>query len=316
MSGWIRRFREDVFSQVDHLQKLELPKAKKIKNAIFIGSGDSYACALLIEYLSGHSSLAYYPSDILLYPKMLNNHDIFFISASGRTRSNIKAAEVAKKFKVETTAITASPNSELARACKHVLNLIYPRSLTSSSVGTLDFTATVVACLSLMGIGANLNNAGRIMDDASKQAHLIGVNVSKKKIKSFIFLGNGISYPIAIYGALKVYEVLGVKSFGFVLDDYCHSPIFGLRKSDCIIVLGKETMRDPVPTALHHRLKKMRFSSYYLRPNVNRSYIENVLFSIFFIQAFVLTVAENLGIKRCYYLSNKRMLNLSSSLIY
>jgi fructoselysine-6-P-deglycase FrlB-like protein len=315
-SGWIRRFREDIYSQAERLQGLKLPNPQKIKDPIFIGSGDSYACALLVEYLSRHSSLAYYPSDILLDPKMLFNHDIFFISASGRTRSSIKAAEVARKFEVQTTAITPSSDSELARTCKHVLNLSYPRPLVSSAVGTLDFTATLLACLSLIGIRANLNSIGSIMDEASTLSHLISVHVKKKNSRSFVFLGNGMLYPIAIYGALKVYEVLGVKSHGYVLDDYIHSPLFGLRKSDCVVVLDQESLRDPMPAVLQHRLHELRFNSHYVQPGVNRSNIENLLFSIFFIQVFVLNIAEKLGIDRCYFLSNKRMLKLSSSLIY
>lgn len=311
MSGGIRQFRKDIYSQPERLRKVDISKFVKVRKGLFTGAGDSYACAILIEYLSHHEIHAYHPSDILLTPKMMIGHDLFIISASGKTRSNIQVAETARNLKVNATLITANPMSKLAGLCKHVLNLGYLRSVPSS----LDFTSAVIACMSLIGAEVDLDRLGRIIDDARKMVNSLSINYSKS-FKSVIFLGNGFLFPVGIYAALKIYEVLGAKSFAYILDEYYHSPIFSLDKSDLVFILDHGSTSDPGPADFHHRLKKMHFRSYYLRPNSNQSQFEQVMFSIFFVQLLALTFAENLGIKECYYLSNKRMLSLSSSLIY
>jgi fructoselysine-6-P-deglycase FrlB-like protein len=315
MSDWISHFREDVYSQVKYLRGLRLPKPMKIRSGLFVGAGDSYICALLLEYLSKHSVLAYHPSDILRSPEMLLDHEIFFVSASGRTQSNIEAAKIAQRFGLKTTAITARPKSILEGICRKTLNPGYLHNVQSSNTGILDFTATVISCMALIGIKINMNILSRIMSDAREQIHQYGIDLPRK-FQSILFLGNGTSYPIASYGAFKMHEFFGAKSFGYLLDDYYHSPIFSLKKSDHVFILGQENSQDPISAEFNCRLQKIHPRSYYFQPKVGRSNFEQVIFSIFIIQVLVLRMAENLRIDKPYYLSNKRMLNLSSSLIY
>ena len=40
--------------QVEGLPKLELPKQVKANNSVIVGSGDSYAAALIAQYASNH----------------------------------------------------------------------------------------------------------------------------------------------------------------------------------------------------------------------------------------------------------------------
>jgi fructoselysine-6-P-deglycase FrlB-like protein len=315
MSDWISHFREDVYSQVKYLRGLRLPKPMKIRSGLFVGAGDSYICALLLEYLSRHSVLAYHPSDILRSPEMLLDHEIFFVSASGRTHSNIEAAKIAQRFGLKTTAITIRPKSILEEVCTKTLNPGDLHNLQSSNTGILDFTATVISCMALIGIKINMKILSRIMTDAREQIHQYGSDLPRK-FQSILFLGNGTSYPIASYGAFKMHEFFGAKSFGYLLDDYYHSPIFSLKKSDHVFILGQENSQDPISAEFHCRLQKIHPRSYYFQPKVGRSNFEQVIFSIFIIQVLVLRMAENLRIDKPYYLSNKRMLKLSSSLIY
>jgi glucosamine 6-phosphate synthetase-like amidotransferase/phosphosugar isomerase protein len=315
MARWISQFRNDVYSQVEHLQGLRLPKSMNIRRGLFVGSGDSYTCALLMEYLSKHKILAYHPSDILRCPQMLSDHEIFFLSSSGRTRSNIEAAKIARKFDIKCTAVISRSKSALEEVCSETLNLDYMYSLQSSNTGILEFTATVIACMALIGIDINLNILGKIMSDAREQVNLYGVDLPTR-FKSILFLGDGISYPLASYGALKMNELFGLRSFGYLLDDYYHSPIFSLKKPDCVFVLAHENVKNSISANFHNKLKKTHARSYYFHPQVSRSPFGRILFFIFVIQILGLTMAEKLEIDKPYYLSNKMILKLSSSLIY
>ena len=315
MPGWISQYRKDVYSQVKYLQGLRLPKSGCIRSGLFVGSGDSYTCALLMEYLSKHTMLAYYPSDLLHCPQMLSDHEIFFISASGRTRSNIEAAKIARKFGIKTTAVTARSKSALEEACSNTINLDYLHHGQSSNTGILEFTATVITCMALIGININLNSLDRIMNDARSLVNLYGVDLTRRP-PSILFLGGGISYPLASYGAFKMHELFGFRSFGYLLDDYYHSPIFSLKKSDCVFVLDHSNVKNSMSANFHNKLKKIHDRSYYFQPKVRQSIFEQILFSIFVVQILSLTIAENLEIDKPYYLSNKKILKLSSSLIY
>ena len=315
MSGWVRQFRRDIYSQVKYLQGLRLPKSMGTKSGLFVGSGDSYTCALLMEYLSDHRMLAYHPTDILNCPQVLSDHEIFFISASGRTRSNIEAAKIARKFGAKTTAVTTKSKSPLEEVCNETLSLDYLHNPQSSNTSILEFTATVISCMALIGININLNILERIMKDAIEQVSQYGLDLPSG-FKSIIFLGDGISYPLANYGALKMHELFGFRSFGYLLDDYYHAPIFSLKKPDCVFVLDHEKVKNSMSANFHNKLKKTHALAYYFQPHLGLSLFENILFSIFVIQIIGLTIAEKLKINKPYYLSKRSLLNLSSSLIY
>ena len=315
MATWISQLRKDVYSQVEYLQGLSLPKRTSMREGLFVGSGDSYTCALSMEYLSEHKMLACHPSDIIHCPQMLWNREILFISASGRTHSNIMAARIARKFGIKTTAFTVHSKSALGKICNKRLILDRFLELQSGSTGILEFTATLVTCMALIGINVNLKILPAILSDARAQVYSYGGDLPTRS-NSILFLGDGISYPFAGYGALKMQELFGFRSFGYLLDDYYHSPIFSLQRSDRVFLLDPENTKNSMSANFYDKLRKIHPHSYYFQPRVGQSVFEQALFSVFVIQIVSLTIAEKLKISKPYYLSNKKVLELSSNLIY
>lgn len=315
MATWISQLRKDVYSQVECLQGLSLPKRTSMREELFVGSGDSYTCALSMEYLSKHKILACHPSDIIHCPQMLGRREILFISASGRTRSNIVAARIAHKAGIKTTALTVHSRSALERICNKKLILDRFLELQSGSTGILEFTATLITCMALIGINVNLKILPAILSDALAQVNSYNVEVPTGS-DSIIFLGDGISYPFACYGALKMQELFGFRSFGYLLDDYYHAPIFSLQWPDRVFLLDPENAKNSMSANFYNKLRKIHPHSYYFQPQVGQSLFEQTLFSVFVIQIVSLTIAEKLKISKPYYLSNKKVLELSSNLIY
>ncbi|MGH9977235.1 MAG: SIS domain-containing protein [Nitrososphaeraceae archaeon] len=315
MSAWVSQFRRDIYSQIKYLQGLRLPKPMSSRGGLVVGSGDSYTCALLMEYLSDHRMLAYHPSVILNCPRVLSDHEIFFISASGRTRSNIEAAKLARKIGVKTTAVTARSNSPLEEVCNETFNLDYLHNPQSSNTSILEYTAAVTFCMALIGIDINLNILGQIMKCAREQVDQYDIDLPTR-FKSILFLGDGISFPLANYGALKMNELFGFRSFGYLLDDYYHAPIFSLKKLDCVFVLDHGKVKNSMAANFHKKLKETSALAYYFQPRSEISHFENILFLIFVIQIIGLTIAKKLKIDKPYYMSKKRLLKLSSGQIY
>jgi fructoselysine-6-P-deglycase FrlB-like protein len=314
-SAWVSHFRRDIYSQVKYLRGLRLPNPISTREGLVIGSGDSYTCALLMEYLSDHRMLAYHPSVILNCPQVLSNHEIFVISASGRTRSNIEAARMARKIGLKTTAITARAKSPLEEVCNETFNLDYLHKPQLSNTSILEYTATVTFCMALIGFDINLNILGKVMKYARQQVDHSGIDLPTR-FKSIIFLGDGLSYPLANYGALKMNELFGLGSFGYLLDDYYHAPLFSLKKLDHVFILDYGKVKNSMAGNFQKKLKKTHALTYYFRPPSEISHFENILSSIFVIQIIGLTIAERLKIDKPYYMSKEKLLKLSSRLIY
>ena len=132
----------DMKHQLDYLPSMPLPAPRD--NAVFVGSGDSYASALAAHYLSSGNAACYHPLDIISDPSLAKGRNVYFVSISGRTRANVRAARIAKNAGAHTTAITANPASPLAKACDDIFELRFPSA--GRTAGTISFAASMLAC--------------------------------------------------------------------------------------------------------------------------------------------------------------------------
>jgi glucosamine 6-phosphate synthetase-like amidotransferase/phosphosugar isomerase protein len=298
----IEAMETEIGYQLHDLQRQEFPMQSK--NCLFVGSGDSFVAGLVAHYISSRSAHCCYPTDLIQNPSLADGRSVYVVSISGSTKANILAAKVAKKQGVRTTAITAKPSSLLARTCDQIIELRY-RSAGVTTSGTISFTSSMLACISL-ATKIQLPNLGRIYRLAQDQADRIARKVNRK---SYFMLGNGILYPVAIYGALKFNEVFGARAVAYPAEEFCHSPLFSIKKSDQVIALGRDSER------LSHRFDRDGFSSVHV-DFFNGGRIELLLQSTFFVQLLVLRLAQKNRLTSCYFLKNKKLLRTSSDFIY
>lgn len=297
----IEAMQADIGYQLQDLQKQDLPP--RSRNCLFVGSGDSYAAGLAAQYFSGNRALCCYPTDVIQNPSVADGRNVYFVSISGWTRANILAAKVAKRHKVRTTAVTARPASPLARACDKTIELKY-RSAGVTTAGTISFTSSMLACMSLAA-KIRLRDLGKIYRQAESQAEKTAGKINKD---SCFILGNGMLYPVAIYGALKFNEVFGARAVAYPAEEFCHSPLFSIKKGDQVIAMGKGGEQ------LSQRLDREGFSSVHV--DFKGAGIGLLLQSTFFMQLLVLKLAQRRGLTSCYFLKNKKLLRTSSDFIY
>jgi glucosamine 6-phosphate synthetase-like amidotransferase/phosphosugar isomerase protein len=308
---------KEIISQIHHLPKLDLPMQVDLDDCLFIGAGDSYAAALVALYASDYKIVCSSPMEIVFNPEIINKNNyrrIYIVSISGNTRSNILAAMISRKYKISTTAITAAPKSMLARTCDNVIELKY-RNAGILTSGTASFTSSMLCCLSLARKVDDLERLRRIYRQSSYEASTL-VNGTPERVGSYIFLGDGLLFPIALYGTLKINEVLGLKAFAYHFDDFCHSPLFSLKMNDRIIILANDRYTITNSKQFSDQLRKLGFFSACIIDCSKLSSIELLLKSTFVMQLFVLKQALKKGVKDCYYLRNKNLLKVSSDLIY
>jgi fructoselysine-6-P-deglycase FrlB-like protein len=299
--------------QIEELPKLIQPNKVNPDSCLFIGSGDSFVAGLIAHHASKRRTISCNPVEFLLNPCIANKRHMYIVSVSGRTNSNILSAIVARKHKIRTTAITANSESILAKHCDNCIKLSY-KSTASLTSGTIGFTSSLVSCLSLVTHLAYLNNIGRIYRESTIEAE----NLIKKHAldtSSFIFLGDGILFPIGMYGALKVNEIFGSKSYAYTIEEFCHSSMFSIKPGDNVVIFDNFGYDKRIAKLLYERLNQINYSSLYIDLN-SLSLIDAVLKSIFLIQILLLKIAKRDGLKECFFLCNKELLALSSALIY
>lgn len=312
----IEAMQSEIEYQVQDLHKLDL--SSPVSNCLFVGSGDSYIAGLAAQYFSGSRAICCSPIDIIKNPLLVKRRNLFVVSISGNTQANILAAKIAKKHGVGTiSALTARSSSRLAKSCDQTIELKY-KNTGITTAGTISFTTSMIKCISLsteLQLPSNLRKMYNRAENQAKQAISKIDDKSNSSSTSYFILGNSQLHAIAMYGALKFNEVFGAKAMAYPTEEFCHSPLFSIKETDQAIVLGGEDDDDDDNSSkLSKRLNEEGFASVHV--GFKPTGIELLLQATFFIQLFVLKLAQKYSLTSCYFLRNENLLKVSSDFIY
>jgi len=284
--------------------KTRVPRAPN--GAIFVGAGDSYAAALAGFYGSGGRCAAMDPYALRSAPQAARGLEVFFISASGRTSSNLAAAEAVTGLARRTVAITAEASSPLSGKCDDVLAL--PMKYEPRMPGLVSFG------LSLLAVMKAVRAAGKCdLESAFASAVEDCNNVLTGKGTTY-FLGNSLAYPAARYAAAKTYEFLGSKAHAELLEEFSHMELFTLEKPDVVNVFAAFD-----PSGLAGRLgAALAMEGYTARvvPSRGTSDLERLFHAVFVCQLSALNGSAGRRLSRPRFLSDRGRLETSDSMIY
>jgi fructoselysine-6-P-deglycase FrlB-like protein len=307
---------QEIHNQVEDLPAFarELGEYDRFRNLdpssmIFTGSGDSFASSLFAHYLSQMQALAADPFELQLHPKVAKNKTLFITSVSGKTRTNIQLAKRVRGLAKKRVAITANPESPLAKECDDVIRLRYrsPGILTS---GTASFSASLLAVASLTRRLPKLDSLSVVERRAAEWARDLRVHPRGE----FLFVGSGTSYSLAMYAAFKIHEVLGLPAYYQHTEQLGHSQLFSLQeKSDNLLFLAPSS--DQKTSEVFRVLSKSGFHAYLLKSGI----LDPILATLqvtFCIQHLALNLGRKMRLQECAFLTDKKRLALSSRLIY
>jgi glucosamine--fructose-6-phosphate aminotransferase (isomerizing) len=183
------------------------------------------------------------------------------ISQSGETTDTLAAVEAARAFGARVLAVTNTQGSLLTReAAAVLLTKAGPEICVASTkafvaqVAVLDLLALALATTrevlpegELREIGRGLRRAPRKVEETLE---LLGSRVEEaaalfENARCSLFLGRGVSYPVALEGSLKLKEISYVPSEGYPAGEMKHGPI-ALVDEYCpvVAVLGEGTVRE------------------------------------------------------------------------
>ncbi|RNJ76413.1 MAG: SIS domain-containing protein [Nitrosopumilus sp. H13] len=294
----ITAYELDIESQTGMLESYRpqrpLP-AKKQKNTVFAGSGDSLAAAMLAERHSGGLARAADPLELYRNPSIAESKDVYFVSVSGNTISNVRAAK-----RTNSTAITSDPASRLARASGSVIT-VGPGCGTFTA-GSVTFLECALACVSLVR---------RIRVPRSRAIFNAARLAARTRTSGRVFiLGSYHTYPLAMYGAAKFYEVLGHDAHYTRMEQFSHMELFCADKGDTVIILEE---KNPHNRELRHSLKKAGIKT--IQPDVPSAKIPQLVYCTVFLQMLVLYEAKRLKLSECHFVTSK-MRKTSNDMIY
>ncbi len=206
------------------------------------------------------------PSVISKYGAKMNfsNSAVIGVSQSGKAEDVLSVIRQANEQGKLTVAVTNDPESPLAKEAKY--HLYCNAGDEKSIAATKTFTSQMYLLARLCEKISDSKELGDILDRVadgtekllSYMPDTLTAFAEKYKDSDNIFLlGRGMTYPIALEGALKILETNRLRVKGAAISDFYHGPIAQVKEGSLVFVLAP---KGPVYTdtlAMIERLDSM-----------------------------------------------------------
>jgi len=238
----------------------------EIDRVVVVACGTAYHAGLLGKHAI--EKLARIPVEVVIaseyrYADPIGDRRtlVVAISQSGETTDTLAAVQAAQSFGARVLAITNTKGSLITREADAVLlTKAGPEICVASTkafacqVAALDLLALALADIRGVIAVGELREIGRGLRLAPEKVEetlgLLGSRVEEatevfQDARCSLFLGRGISYPVALEGALKLKEISYLPSEGYPAGEMKHGPI-ALVDEHCpvVAVLGGGVVRE------------------------------------------------------------------------
>lgn len=241
------RGRADVTTGNINLNEVDIEQEflESIQKIIIVACGTSYYSAMVGRYLIEQNARISVDVDLASEfryrdPIINENTLCIAISQSGETADTLAALREAKKRGAKTMAICNVIESTIARESDGVL---YTHAGPEIAVASTKASTTQLVAVSMLAIflgrhrGTLSADQGREWIEALRAAptaietmlnNLAPYDKIAKKfshVNSFLYLGRGQQYPVALEGALKLKEISYIHAEGYASGEMKHGPI-------------------------------------------------------------------------------------------
>jgi len=211
---------------------------------ILFGSGDSHAAAIGLSFIlsratgipgramPGMEAARYYLPD---NPGAGSDMTAIAFSVSGEVARTIEAIEIAAARGMKTLAVTASPESSLARAASAILSLDLPAFDLGPGlpgyIGALLLGTALASAYAEQPLGKMTVEAMQVLPEVLS-TWIPGQMSAGAKFaghaahRGTVFIGSGPAYGPARYGAAKLVEIAGEDAWAQDVEEWCHLEYF------------------------------------------------------------------------------------------
>lgn len=247
---------EKVDSKKDWLETIKT--FKDIDQVFIIACGTSFYAGLVGKYLIESLGNITVEVDIasefryrhpVLKPKTL----VITISQSGETADTLAAIRLAKEKGCRTLSICNVKNSSIDREAHGHL---YMNSGPEVGVASTKAFVSTLTLLNLVAVA--MGRCRETLTDAKSTEHIEALmklpaqmevvlaydkyfneaSESLKSYKGFLYMGRGVSYPIAMEGALKMKELAYLHAEGYAAGEMKHGPLALIDEKMAIVMVA------------------------------------------------------------------------------
>lgn len=284
----------------------EWSELESVDAPVFVGAGDSYAAGLCASLLAGPRVAALDPYSLSESVEWAKGRRVYIVSVSGQTSSNVELARALRGVASKTTAITCNLASRLAAEADTSVRL--PFTPRPRSPGIASFVLSLSAVLKVAGFHQGLDFQ-RLLSRAS--AASTAIEMAGPRAVTHL-TGNNELYGASLYGAAKVYEMVGGRAQASLLEEFSHTTLFSLAASDRVNIFQPAGQRKGA--ILFDRLEDGGFRASLLPLEGSR--LERLYTAVFALQASAIRTAKSRGFRAPYFLSAREKLSISDELIY
>ena len=132
------------------------------------------------------------------------------------------------------------------------------------------------------------------------------------KPKKIYILGNLFTFPLAMFCAAKLYEIMGYDAHYCKIEQFSHMELFSAKKGDTVIIFEQKNSHN---IQLAKNLKKIGINV--IHPSIaNSNTISEILYYTFFSQFLGLLSAQKRSKKECHFVTAKKIRDVSNKMIY
>ena len=242
--------------------KIVLPKMPidltSVNRITISACGTAYYAALIAKYWI--ESLARIPVDIDIASEfryrealMLKGECAIFVSQSGETADTLAALRYCKNEGQKILSIVNVLESTIARESDVVLQTFAGPEIGVASTKAFTTQLTVLAVLAIdlaqkrgkLTVEQEAHLVSALLEVPAKVSEVLNHDENLKKLshelalaRDVLYLGRGISYPIALEGALKLKEITYIHAEGYAAGEMKHGPIALINDGVPVIVIA------------------------------------------------------------------------------
>ena len=251
--------------------KLSPAALAKIPHVRLLGCGTSYNAAeigqLLIEKLARIPAVAHISSEFRHNDPVINPAALHFaVTQSGETADTLSAIKEIQLKGGSVHGVVNVVGSSIARLCRQG---VYIHSGPEQAVASTKAFSNMVAALTMFAlqVGRSRNiskeRGVELIHGLQQVPHLLEEYLENqgpiqdavdlvKNAKSVLFLGRGISAPVAQEGALKLMEIAYIPCLAYPAGEMKHGPIALLEEgSPVIFIVPNDHVKIKTVSAIH-----------------------------------------------------------------
>ncbi|MBT3788522.1 MAG: glutamine--fructose-6-phosphate transaminase (isomerizing) [Alphaproteobacteria bacterium] len=176
-----------------------------------------------------------------------------FISQSGETADTLAALKYAKEHGQHTAVIVNVPESSMERDADYVLpthagpeiGVASTKAFTCQLVTLACFVIATAVARGAIDSDEEAHLSAAIAEVPSRAAEVLNHDERLRELaldiceaRDILYIGRGVSYPIALEGALKLKEISYIHAEGFAAGELKHGPIALIDESVPVIVIA------------------------------------------------------------------------------